>query len=68
MSVEPKSPASRAGLVDGDLVVGFAGAAVASVDDLHRRLRTAAAGATVVLDVIRRGGRIAVSITPELAP
>jgi S1-C subfamily serine protease len=68
MSVEPRSPASRAGLVDGDLVVGFAGAAIASVDDLHRRLRTAAAGATVVLDVIRRGGRIAVSITPELAP
>jgi S1-C subfamily serine protease len=68
MSVEPKSPAARAGLVDGDLIVGFDGAAVGSVDDLHRRLRDHPPGKTAELAVIRRGARIKVSITPELAP
>ncbi len=68
MSVEPGSPAARAGLVDGDLVVAFGGAPVTSVDDLHRRLRDAPAGVAVELTVIRRGGRIAVAITPALAP
>ncbi len=68
MSVEPRSPASRAGLVDGDLVVGFAGKIVTSVDDLHRMLRDHRPGLEAVLDVIRRGARIAVPIVPELAP
>lgn len=68
MSVEAKSPAARAGLVDGDLLVGFAGKAVGSVDDLHRMLRDHAPGADAVLDVIRRGARIAVPIVPALAP
>ncbi len=68
MTVEPRSPAARAGLADGDLIVGFAGAAVTSVDDLHRRLRSAPAGVAVALELIRRGGRLALSITPELAP
>jgi S1-C subfamily serine protease len=68
MSVEPKSPAARAGLIDGDLIVGFDGAAVASVDDLHRRLRDHTPGKAAELAVIRRGARIAVAIIPELAP
>ena len=68
MSVEPKSPAARAGLVDGDLIVGFDGAAVTSVDDLHRRLRDHPPGQSAELAVIRRGARIQVAITPELAP
>jgi S1-C subfamily serine protease len=68
MSVEPRSPAARAGLVDGDLVVGFAGKTVTSVDDLHRMLRDHAPGLEAVLDVIRRGARISVPIVPELAP
>ena len=68
MSVEPRSPASRAGLVDGDLLVGFDGHPVTSVDDLHRRLRDHPPGSPAELAVIRRGARITVAITPELAP
>jgi len=68
MSVEPGSPAARAGLVDGDLVVGFDGAAITSVDDLHRILRDHPPGKPAALEVIRRGGRITVPITPDLAP
>jgi S1-C subfamily serine protease len=68
MSIEPKSPAARAGVLDGDLIVSFAGRVVASVDDLHRMLRDHTPGVTIVIDIIRRGARVALPITPELAP
>ena len=68
MTVEPTSPAARAGLVDGDLLVGFDGAAIASIDDLHRILRDHPPGIAAVLDVIRRGARLTVPITPDVAP
>jgi S1-C subfamily serine protease len=67
MAVEPASPAARAGVVDGDLIVSFDGAAIASVDDLHRRLRDHRPGVAARLGVIRRGARIEVAITPALA-
>jgi S1-C subfamily serine protease len=37
-SVEPNSPASRAGLHPNDIIVAMADAAVTGVDDLHRHL------------------------------
>lgn len=36
---EPGSPAARAGLREGDVIVAFAGETVASIDELHRHLR-----------------------------
>jgi S1-C subfamily serine protease len=68
MSVEPKSPAARAGLVDGDLIVAFNQLPILSVDDLHRMLRDHPPGVTTTLLVIRRGARVGVAITPEVAP
>ncbi|MFZ0137414.1 MAG: trypsin-like peptidase domain-containing protein [Candidatus Sulfotelmatobacter sp.] len=38
LSVEENSPAKRAGLRDGDIIVALEGHAVAGVDDLHRVL------------------------------
>src|SRR5690348_6620582 len=38
VGVEPGSPASRAGLREGDIVVEFAGQVIAGIDDLHKRL------------------------------
>ncbi|MGE5187262.1 MAG: S1C family serine protease, partial [Acidobacteriota bacterium] len=66
-AVEPASPAARAGLVDGDLIVDFAGTKIESVDDLHRVLRTWQAGRAAKLGVIRRGARIDLDITPAWA-
>ena len=62
-SVEPNSPAARAGLVDGDLLVRFGAQAIESIDDLHRALRTWPGGA-VVLSLIRRGARLEAEVTP----
>jgi S1-C subfamily serine protease len=63
-SVESNSPASRAGLRDGDLLVRFAETAIGGVDELHRALRSWPADKAATLGVIRRGVRIALDITP----
>jgi S1-C subfamily serine protease len=63
-SIEASSPASRAGLKEGDLLVMFAGSKVEGVDDLHRALRTWTAGQTAAIVVIRRGMRMTLDITP----
>ena len=63
-SIEANSPAARAGLRDGDLIVRFGEQRIESVEQLHRALRTWAAGTPVTLTVIRRGGELAVEITP----
>ena len=66
-SVEPGSPAARAGVKDGDLIVRFGTVALDGIDALHRVLRTWPAGQPATLVVIRRGVRITVDITPAWA-
>src|SRR5260221_1061900 len=66
-SVESNSPASRAGLADGDLIITFDATKVENVDGLHRVLRSYAAGKTARVGVIRRGVRIDLDITPTWA-
>jgi DNA-binding MarR family transcriptional regulator len=51
MSVRPDSPASRAGLGQGDLIVRVGGEAIRSIGDLDRAVR--GAGETVTVDVLR---------------
>ena len=63
-SVEPGSPAARAQLKEGDLLVRFGTVALDGVDALHRVLRTWPAGQAAALVVIRRGVRLTVEITP----
>ena len=63
-SVEASSPAQRAGLKDGDLIVKFGDKAIEGIDELHRALRTWIAGTPVTLRVIRRGVELAIDITP----
>jgi len=66
-AVEPGSPAARAQLQEGDLLVRFGTVALDGVDALHRVLRTWPAGQAATLVVIRRGVRLTVEITPVWA-
>jgi S1-C subfamily serine protease len=63
-SVEPSSPAARAGLHEGDLVVAFGAEEISAVDDLHRLLTWERIGIIIPVTVIRRGERLTIEIIP----
>ncbi len=66
---EPGSPASRAGLREGDIIVAFEGEPVSGIDDLHRHLVGAAIGIPAEITVIRHTEKLNLTVTPEeLAP
>ncbi len=63
-SVEAGSPAARAGLREGDVIVGFGDDPVAAVDDLHRALTWERMGVVVPIVVIRRGEKLVLKVVP----
>ena len=63
-AVEPESPAARAGLTIGDLILAFAGVPVAAMDELHRLLSDEAIGRPSPLVVLRGGERRQLVIVP----
>jgi S1-C subfamily serine protease len=67
LSVEENSPAKRAGLRDGDIVVTLEGKPVAGVDDLHRLLADIRSGASCSLTVLRWTEKLELKIVPEEA-
>jgi len=67
LDTEPNSPAERAGLRDGDVIVALDGQAVAGVDDLHRVLSDVRAGGRSELTVLRGTDRRQIGIVPEEA-
>jgi len=66
-SVVDGSPASRAGLSIGDVIVGFGQTSIASIDDLHRLLTREAIDVHTALVVIRGASRVELPITPTEA-
>jgi S1-C subfamily serine protease len=62
---EPGSPAARAGLREGDVIVAFAGETVSSIDELHRHLVAGVIGIPTVFTVIRHTEKLEVVLTPE---
>ena len=64
-SVEKDSPAERAGVGEGDLIVGYGDQTVESVDDLHRLLIEEKVGLKTPLAVIRRGEKAGLTIVAE---
>ena len=64
-SVEPESPAQRAGLLDGDVIVGYNDQPIGGIDDLHRQLTAVQLGARARLTVIRRTEKLVLEIVPE---
>lgn len=67
LSVEENSPAKRAGLRDGDIIVALEGKPVAGVDDLHRLLTEVRAGEECSLTAVRYTNKIGLRVTPEEA-
>lgn len=65
ISVEPGSPAARAGVQDRDLMVELDGRIISSIDDLHRALTDDRIGKTVQLVVIRRSERVSLAVVPR---
>ncbi len=65
VSVEPHSPAQRAGLIEGDVIVGFADQPVVRIDDLHRLLTDERVGQRLPLTIIRRNDKLTLNIVPE---
>src|SRR5436190_3448729 len=64
LSVERGSPASRAALAEGDVIVSLGDLPVGGVDDLHRFLTEERIGVGVPLTALRRGKRIRLTIEP----
>lgn len=65
ISTEAGSPAQRAGLIQGDVIVGFNEEPISSIDDLHRYLTKEKIGVTATLIVLRGTEKREVAITPE---
>lgn len=62
--VEAGSPAERAGLRSGDVIVGLAGEPVGSVDDLHRLLAADRINVATTVTVVRASDKVDLAITP----
>jgi S1-C subfamily serine protease len=65
ISVEKPSPAERAGLTEGDVIIGLDDGPVRNVDDLHKLLTDARIGAPCRLILLRRSQRIELAVVPE---
>jgi S1-C subfamily serine protease len=65
VSVEAQSPAQKAGLLEGDVIVGYDDLPVAGIDTLHQLLTEEKVGVKAVVTVIRRGEKRFLNITPE---
>lgn len=63
--IESGSPASRAGLREGDVIVAFANEPISGIDELHRYLVAKVIGLPTVLTVIRHTEKLELTVTPE---
>src|SRR5438093_2164587 len=66
VSIEPNSPAQRAGLREGDIIAGFADHPVADIDALHRILTEHQPGVRAPLVVLRGSEKLILQIEPSI--
>ena len=62
LEVEPESPAHKAGIVIGDILVALAGHPVARLEDIHSQLNGEAIGKPLALKFVRGGATQEVNI------
>lgn len=65
VSIEDRSPAQKAGLSEGDIIIGFDGHPIAGIDDLHKILTEEKVGVKTPLTIIRRAEKLVLDIIPE---
>src|SRR5207244_31711 len=68
VQVEPGSPAERAAVVSGDVLIGFDGQPTAGIDDLLRLLTAERVVVAATVDLLRGTERISRSIVPPEPP
>jgi S1-C subfamily serine protease len=64
LGVDPGGPADRAGLEEGDVIIGMDGQPIGGIDDLHRLLTEERVGVKVPVRVIRRPEILTFQIVP----
>jgi S1-C subfamily serine protease len=57
IAIEANSPAPKAGVAEGDVIVGFAGHGVVGIDDFNRRLTEPTIGLTSALILLGGTGK-----------
>jgi S1-C subfamily serine protease len=65
VSIEPNSPARKAGVLEGDVIVGYGERAITGIDDLHRLLTAEQVGVRAPLTILRRSEKMVLEIVPE---
>jgi len=65
--VENASPARKAGLREGDIIIAMDGKPIAGVDDLHRLLTDAKVGSSSSLTILRHTEKLELKVVPEEA-
>jgi S1-C subfamily serine protease len=68
LGVEAGSPAAAAGLREGDLLIGFKGQPLSSIDDLQRRLMGREIGVESAVSILRGAEKVELRIRPAESP
>ena len=64
LSVEKDSPAQKAGVIDGDVIIAMDALPIKSIDDLHTHLTDQKIGVESELTIIRRSAIISLQVFP----
>jgi S1-C subfamily serine protease len=62
--VVPDQPVRNGEIRTGDIIVGFDGKGIGSVDELHKQLSEQVIGRIVGLEVLRNGHKMTLSVIP----
>ena len=65
VSYDADSPAKKAGVLEGDIIVAFEDQPIAGIDDLHKLLTETLIGRKSSLVVIRRTEKLKLEVIPE---
>ncbi|CAG0927475.1 serine protease Do [Thermoflexales bacterium] len=65
VSIEPQSPAQHAGLLEGDVIVGYGDQSIGGIDALQRLLTHEQVGQPAPLTILRRNEKLTLKIVPE---